>query len=68
LDFTFITPSSPKQLIGRLDIDGSFDAAAGKLSGTMTLYLVAIDGDPLKQADMKKSAEGTFQAQKVIAP
>ncbi len=34
----------------------------------MTLYLVAIDGDPLKQADMKKSAEGTFQAQKVIAP
>lgn len=68
LDFTFISPSSPKQLIGRLDIDGSFDAAAGKLAGTMTLYLVAIDGDPLKQADMKKSAEGTFEAQKVIAP
>jgi len=68
LDFTFITPGFPKQLIGRLDIDGSFDAAADKLSGTMTLYLVPIDGDPLKQSDLKKGAEGTFEAQKVMTP
>jgi len=68
LDFTFITPSTPKQQIGRLDIGGSFDAAAEKLSGTMTLYLVPIDGDPLKESELKASATGKFEAQKVIAP
>ena len=68
LDFTFITPGFPKQLIGRLDIDASFDAAAEKLSGTMTLYLVPIDGDPLNQSNLKEGATGKFEAQKVIAP
>ena len=68
LDFTFITPSFSKQLIGRLDINGSFDPTADKLSGTMTLYLVPIDGNPLKQSDLKKGAEGTFEAQKIIVP
>ena len=68
LDFTFITPSTPTQLIGRLDIDGSFDADAKKLSGTMTLYLVPIDGDPLKRSNLKEGATGKFEARKVIAP
>jgi hypothetical protein len=68
LDFTFATPSIPKQLIGRLDIDGSFDVSTAKLSGTMALYFVPIGGDPLMQSDLKKSAEGAFEAQKVRAP
>jgi len=68
LDFTFVTPSTRKQLIGRLDIDGSFDVSTAKLSGTMTLYFVPIGGDPLMQSDLKKSAEGAFEAQKVRAP
>jgi len=68
LDFTFITPSAPKQQIGRLDIDASFYAAAEKLSGTLTLYLVPIDGDPLKKSNLKEGATGDFEAQKVVAP
>ena len=68
LDFTFITPSTPKQQIARLDIDASFDAAAEKLSGTMTLYLVPLDGDPLKKVNLKEGATGTFEAQKVVVP
>ena len=68
LDFTFITPSTPKQQIGRLDIDASFDAAAEKLSGTMALYLVPFDGDPLKKSNLKEAATGNFEAQKFIAP
>ena len=68
LDFTFITPSAPKQQIGRLDIDASFDAAAQKLSGTMTLYIVPFDGDPLNKSNLREGATGKFEAQKVVAP
>jgi hypothetical protein len=67
LDFTFKAPGCLEQRIGRLQIDGSFDAASQKLSGTMSLYFLPIDGDPLTQSGLTKGAEGTFQAQKVIA-
>ncbi len=68
LDFTFVTPSFPEQKIGRLDLEGSFDAATEKLLGTMTLSLVPIDGNPLDKSALKEVVTATFEGQKVDAP
>ncbi|MCP4383267.1 MAG: hypothetical protein GY798_17925 [Hyphomicrobiales bacterium] len=47
IDFVFPSTTNPKKRLGRLDIDATFDPATGMLSGTMTLFMMAFDANPL---------------------
>jgi hypothetical protein len=68
IDFTLVTPDWADKHIGRLDIEGTYDSRARKLSGTMTLYFVSLSGNPMNQADLKKAAGGSFDGYKITAP
>jgi hypothetical protein len=52
LDFTAATAET-KAGIGRLDFDLAASPDRQTLSGTATLYLIPLDGDPLDQASLK---------------
>jgi hypothetical protein len=67
LDFTY-PPAGEQQRIGRLDIDAYFTQATEALSGTMTLYFVPVDGDPLDPARLDEDGTGSFTGKRVEAP
>jgi hypothetical protein len=67
LDFTEPTDERPKAEIGRLDFDlapGADDA----LSGTATLYLVPLDGDPLDDSALEDGRSCAITAERIEAP
>lgn len=68
LDFTLATVDWPNQRIGRLDIDATVDTAKGMMSGTMTLLMAPLDGDPLGAAELVEDAAGRFEAVRITAP
>ena len=68
LHFTFATPQSPKQTIGRVDIDATIDTSQGTLSGMFRLYLFPIDGDPLGPIAEEPALSGPITGQKVDVP
>ena len=68
LDFTFVTASHPKQLIGRLDILGAYDAGAQKLIGKMALYLLPISSDPFAKLEQEANVVGAFEGKKIVVP
>lgn len=64
LEFTFVTANHPKQLIGRLDILGAYDAGAQKLIGKMALCLLPISSDPFAKLEQEANVVGAFEGKK----
>ncbi len=67
LDFTLATVDWPTQRIGRLDVDGAYDAAADTMSGRMTLSFAPFDANPLDTAVQQDTAAGPFDAIRITA-
>jgi len=68
LDFT--SPKAGEQAggIGRLDFDLAFDDANKSVSGTATLYLLPLDGDPLDESARKDGREFEITGQSIGTP
>jgi hypothetical protein len=65
LDFT--SPKAGEAGIGRLDFDLAFDEKEKSVSGTATLYLLPLDGDPLDPASLKDGREFEIAGQSIGA-
>ncbi|WP_421724821.1 hypothetical protein [Bauldia sp.] len=66
VDFVFPQGDTGRK-IGRLDIAGAFDPRTGLLSGTMTLYIVPFESNPMTTTD-EPTAAGKFRGFKITAP
>jgi hypothetical protein len=67
LDFTAPTAGSEGG-IGRLDFDLAYDAESHTLSGTATLYLIPLDGDPLAKDALKDGRAFEITGERMGAP
>ncbi|MCB1487547.1 MAG: hypothetical protein KDJ88_08820 [Bauldia sp.] len=67
LDFTLASIHWPEPRIGRLDLDGAYDTAAGTMSGSATLSFAPFDADPLDRANLRDGATGPFDAMRITA-
>lgn len=66
LHFNYATTESPKQQIGRLEIEASADGNQERISGVFRFSLFPIDADPLQQSDQEPALSGPFEGQKIV--
>jgi hypothetical protein len=66
LDFTAPTADA-KAGIGRLDFDLATSSDRQTLSGTATLYLIPLDGDPLDQASLKDGRTFEVTGRRIVS-
>lgn len=67
-DFTFPKAGEGAGKIGRLDLDLSFDAKSKALSGSGTLRLVPLDGDPLKEDGLGEGRQFLIEGTRIELP
>lgn len=68
LDFTFPTDQYPDPQIARLDIEATFEAAAGQLTGKTTIRFAPLDGDPMDETQLQGAIEYAFTGQRLTLP
>lgn len=65
LDFTLAKPGGRSQAIARLDMEAVRGPSPGRIKGTITLYFVPLDGDPLNVETLGEGRVFRFEGLRV---